>query len=463
MNTSLLWDNAVYVWPLIFMFVMNNFRIGEYIQFFFKIVTTSLVKEIAIRDTVSAEVMLALHEYLRDTADTTVLWSERSNYMLRVDPSISNYTEKYYAITLSEKTDVNMRTLIPGEGYSIIRAGKFGMMLVWNGTPREYDRAPDTKLYAFGMGAASRICEFIRFIIERRRTKGGETLPLFILDQSSSRGAWINSDFGFDKRPVDSVILRDAILNEIIQEIDTFIADAPLYAAKHVPYHRTYLLYGPPGNGKTSLIRVLATHFRRKLYWADSTIKSQSDSDLLNLLQSVPSDAFVVFEDVDALFAEQLLKDNNSDSPESHSTTIQLETRMIDSSTPRRQGPTHNSKATGLLTFSGVLNALDGLVTKKGLIIFMTTNHRDHLRNEAFLRPGRISRQIEIKNADAKQIRGIFNVFFPDEVALADRFVCQFDGKEISMAAIQTHCMLFAKDALKCVSQCKDLLDSLKE
>jgi len=46
------------------------------------------------------------------------------------------------------------------------------------------------------------------------------------------------------------------------------------------------------------------------------------------------------------------------------------------------------SKKSGGLTFSGFLNALDGVRSKDGTIVIMTTNHRERL-DPALIRPGR--------------------------------------------------------------------------
>lgn len=43
------------------------------------------------------------------------------------------------------------------------------------------------------------------------------------------------------------------------------------------------------------------------------------------------------------------------------------------------------------VTFSGLLNALDGVRSQEGRILIMTTNHREHL-DPALMRPGRADR-----------------------------------------------------------------------
>jgi ATP-dependent 26S proteasome regulatory subunit len=45
------------------------------------------------------------------------------------------------------------------------------------------------------------------------------------------------------------------------------------------------------------------------------------------------------------------------------------------------------------LTFSGLLNAIDGVTSTEGRILFMTTNHVDRL-DPALIRPGLFKKQI---------------------------------------------------------------------
>lgn len=43
----------------------------------------------------------------------------------------------------------------------------------------------------------------------------------------------------------------------------------------------------------------------------------------------------------------------------------------------------------GGLSFSGLLNAIDGVAAQEGRMLFMTTNHLERL-SEALVRPGRV-------------------------------------------------------------------------
>ncbi len=66
------------------------------------------------------------------------------------------------------------------------------------------------------------------------------------------------------------------------------------------------------------------------------------------------------------------------------------------------------------MTFSGFLNALDGVRSQEGQIIFMTTNHREKL-DPALLRPGRADVHVLLNYASEKQMVDLFLRFFPKE------------------------------------------------
>lgn len=97
------------------------------------------------------------------------------------------------------------------------------------------------------------------------------------------------------------------------------------------------------------------------------------------LLNSAPKKSIILIEDVDAIFTER-----------------------------------KNTEKTNALTFSGFLNAIDGVRSQQGRIIIMTTNFKDKL-DPALLRPGRTDEMYEINYASRYQIEKMCLRFYKDE------------------------------------------------
>lgn len=70
--------------------------------------------------------------------------------------------------------------------------------------------------------------------------------------------------FGYPrrKRPLNSVVLDHTVSDRILRDIREFISNPKWYMDRGIPYRRGYLLYGPPGCGKSSYINALAGKFR---------------------------------------------------------------------------------------------------------------------------------------------------------------------------------------------------------
>jgi chaperone BCS1 len=65
------------------------------------------------------------------------------------------------------------------------------------------------------------------------------------------------------------------------------------------------------------------------------------------------------------------------------------------------------------LTFSGLLNALDGVASSEGRILFMTTNYLDRL-DPALVRPGRVDVKRHVGYCTAAQASSMFANFYPN-------------------------------------------------
>ena len=101
------------------------------------------------------------------------------------------------------------------------------------------------------------------------------------------------------------------------------------------------------------------------------------------------------------------------------------------------------------MTFSGLLNAIDGVGgVSRGVIIVMTTNHVNRI-DSALCRPGRIDRSFLIGTVNADSARRMFLRFYPDANQAADNFARSVisDGHAaVTPAELQDHFVKHRKD-----------------
>jgi len=188
------------------------------------------------------------------------------------------------------------------------------------------------------------------------------------------------------------------------------------YKSLGIPYRRGYLFYGPPGCGKSSFIKVLAGYFNLGICLVNLNSRDISDDNLNVLMNEAPSKSIIVIEDIDAAMAS---RDEDGES-------------------------VTNGKHNRNLTLSGLLNALDGIASQEGRLIFMTTNKKQHL-DPALLRPGRVDRKAYFGLASHAQITEMFRLFFPD-VKLTEEFTAKIPANKFSMAEIQKYLMFFREN-----------------
>lgn len=214
-------------------------------------------------------------------------------------------------------------------------------------------------------------------------------------------------------RPAESVVLRDGVMESLLAECREFLRRREWYVERGIPYRRGALLYGPPGTGKSSAVVAIASELRMDIAMLNLGSAQLDDADLAELLAELPASCILLVEDVDCVFVE------------------------------RKSG----EEKTNRVTFSGLLNALDGVAAGEGRMLFATTNHRERL-DPALIRPGRIDRQVEIGYADREQLRQIFRRFFPDSSPeQADRFASQLPDRQLPMSSVQTFLIQHAESS----------------
>jgi mitochondrial chaperone BCS1 len=73
-----------------------------------------------------------------------------------------------------------------------------------------------------------------------------------------------------------------------------------------IPYRRGYLLYGPPGSGKSSYIQALAGSLSYDICLLNLSERGLGDDKLNHLLSNAPERSFVLIEDIDAAFNKRV-------------------------------------------------------------------------------------------------------------------------------------------------------------
>ncbi len=118
------------------------------------------------------------------------------------------------------------------------------------------------------------------------------------------------------------------------------------------------------------------------------------------------------------------------------------------------------------MTFSGLLNVLDGVASAEERLLFMTTNHIQRL-DPALVRPGRVDMVELIDNCTGHQAEKMFEKFFPDQDRLeaAKRFGYEVSELQVpvSMAALQGYFLQHKDDMTGALTHINDFRKELTE
>ncbi|KAG6530742.1 AAA-ATPase At3g50940-like [Zingiber officinale] len=186
----------------------------------------------------------------------------------------------------------------------------------------------------------------------------------------------------FDTLAIDPA-LRDNIRGDLLRFVDR----RDYYARVGRPWKRGYLLHGPPGTGKTSLIAAIANLLEFDVYDLELTAV-HSNTALRRLLASTTPKSVVVIEDADCSLDLTDRKKKKNQQDEKYAKAGEAE-----------QEPTPASDGLGLSTISlsGLLNFVDGLWSSSvgERLMILTTNNPERL-DPAMLRPGRMDRKIHL-------------------------------------------------------------------
>lgn len=181
---------------------------------------------------------------------------------------------------------------------------------------------------------------------------------------------------------LNNTIVSKELREGFLLDVQNFITSEQYYIKKGLPYKRGYILYGPPGCGKTSIIKAIAKHYNIPIFIIDLSIIKDNNglTKIANEINSLCAHRklhIVLFEDIDRtkLFSE--------------------------------------NRYYSQITEDCVLNIIDGIEENYGRLTFLTTNNINKITNmEGLLRPGRIDAQVSITYCTMDQIIGFFKLHF---------------------------------------------------
>ena len=139
----------------------------------------------------------------------------------------------------------------------------------------------------------------------------------------------------------DSVVLDPSVVQLVRNDFESFFQREPWFREHGLPFRRGYLFYGPPGNGKTTVIKVMASHPAITPLTFDFGSEIMNNESLSGFFEEAARNApsLLIFEDLDRAFVG---KDDHDQHPR--------------------------------ITLQHFLNCLDGVGTQDGLIVVATAN-----------------------------------------------------------------------------------------
>ena len=201
----------------------------------------------------------------------------------------------------------------------------------------------------------------------------------------------------------DSVLLERDLNGLVRDDFETFWEREAWFESQRLPYRRGFLLYGPRGNGKTTVARIMACHPLVAAFNIDFSAENLPN-DALSELFRVAEDkapALIILEDLDRVFGEAGIGNRTA------------------------------------ITLPHLLACLDGLTTQNGIITVATANDPTTLDPAILKRPGRFDRLAPFPQPSPELRREYFGKLTAGGIADRELEAIVSDSDRLSFAQLR--------------------------
>lgn len=203
--------------------------------------------------------------------------------------------------------------------------------------------------------------EFLRYVLRRKREYIRNYVTIYT---DTDDGVETEKEKITNLVNRNEVFLEEKIKKEIYRSIDEFFSESKEFYTKYkIAFKRGILLYGKPGNGKTTLVKSIANSISAPVaYWQITEYTSSYSIKEVFTSVSKMAPMVLVIEDIDSM-------------------------------------PEH--------VRSYFLNTLDGATSKEGIFLIGTTNYPERIDPALINRAGRFDRAYELK-LPSKSMRSLY-------------------------------------------------------
>ena len=241
-------------------------------------------------------------------------------------------------------------------------------------------------------GSLERLRDFVTLVCERQERENSQLLRIFHNGHKGGKKkehipCWEELEV-VTNRNLSNTIVDASVREQLVDDVRSFLTAESWYNEKGIPYKRGYLLHGPPGTGKTSLVKALAVEHGLPVFAIDmSTLKNNDELKALiaEIAYLSRGQRYILsLEDIDRADIFQHY----------HRTSV---------------------------TMDCFLNVLDGITESYGRLLFLSANDAKPLyKVEALMRPGRVDKSIEVTFVTASQLAAMLEHFYRKSFTIAE-------------------------------------------